>query len=114
MAGIKVAESLVNEGIDVVVLEVADYVGGRMQSFEFCGETVEAGAGWVHGVHEKGDNTNPIWKLAKEINLRGTRNHNYIVRDSANNGKDITKQYKECRQELDEFTDKLLSLNDNL
>ena len=83
MAGIKLADSLVEEGVDVVVLEVANYVGGRMQSFQFCGQTLEAGANWVHGFDEKGEEkTNPIWKLAKAINLRGSKNHDYIVRDS--------------------------------
>lgn len=51
MAGVSAARDLVGAGLSVCVVEARDRVGGRVQSIrDFCGEPVEAGAEFVHGV----------------------------------------------------------------
>jgi monoamine oxidase len=51
MAGVSAARELVAAGLSVCVVEGRDRVGGRVHSIrDFCGEPVEAGAEFVHGV----------------------------------------------------------------
>lgn len=53
---------------DVVILEATDRIGGRIRKEEFGGVTVELGAGWIAGVG--GKQSNPVWELAHQSNLR--------------------------------------------
>ncbi|PHT94681.1 hypothetical protein T459_02563 [Capsicum annuum] len=48
--------------------EAADKIGGRIRKEEFGGVTVELGAGWIAGVG--GKQSNPVWELALQSNLR--------------------------------------------
>jgi monoamine oxidase len=50
-SGLACARSLVAAGIDVVVLEARDRIGGRIQTLREDGEVVEAGAHVVHGAN---------------------------------------------------------------
>jgi monoamine oxidase len=51
MAGVTAARELVRAGISVCVVEGNDRIGGRIYSVrDFCGEPVEGGAEFVHGV----------------------------------------------------------------
>lgn len=51
MAGVSAARALASAGLSVCVVEARDRVGGRVHSIrDFCGEPVEAGAEFVHGV----------------------------------------------------------------
>jgi polyamine oxidase len=53
----------------VTILEANEYVGGRVRSASFEGHTVELGANWISGRETAFEN--PIWQLAKEIELQG-------------------------------------------
>jgi monoamine oxidase len=51
MAGVTAARELARRGLSVTVVEGRDRVGGRLWSIrDFCGEPVEAGAEFIHGV----------------------------------------------------------------
>lgn len=47
--GMAAAASLKQQGIDYLIIEALDRVGGRMESREFSGKTVQPGASWVQG-----------------------------------------------------------------
>eukprot|EP00250_Pteridium_aquilinum_P019454 c24437_g1_i2 orf=485-1246(-) len=69
MSGIMAAKSLAKHGVeDFIILEATEKIGGRMRKTDFAGVSVELGANWVEGV--AGKEVNPIWRLAKEFNLR--------------------------------------------
>ncbi|XP_022897695.1 polyamine oxidase 1-like [Olea europaea var. sylvestris] len=69
ISGISAAKLLAENGVkDVVILEAADRIGGRIRKEEFGGVTVELGAGWIAGVG--GKQSNPVWELARQSNLR--------------------------------------------
>nr|GMD69861.1 Polyamine oxidase 1 [Ipomoea batatas]GMD71851.1 Polyamine oxidase 1 [Ipomoea batatas] len=69
IAGITAAKVLALNGVeDVVILEAADRIGGRIRKEEFDGVTVELGAGWIAGVG--GKQSNPVWELARQCDLR--------------------------------------------
>ncbi|KAL6569918.1 polyamine oxidase1, flavin-containing amine oxidoreductase [Orobanche minor] len=69
ISGITAARLLAENGVDdVLVLEAADRIGGRIRKEQFGGVTVEIGAGWIAGVG--GKDSNPIWELAHQSNLR--------------------------------------------
>jgi len=70
ISGIKAAQVLSKSGLKVLVIEASDYVGGRMKTFKFKGETFEQGANWITGL-KKDQKENPIWKLAQEYQLKG-------------------------------------------
>ncbi|GJJ15506.1 hypothetical protein Clacol_009784 [Clathrus columnatus] len=70
MTGIIAARTLNQEGIDFVLVEARNELGGRMQDVTLNnGVTVELGPNWVQGLGE-GATQNPIFTLALENNLR--------------------------------------------
>ncbi|PIN27154.1 Amine oxidase [Handroanthus impetiginosus] len=69
ISGIAAAKLLSENGVEnVVLLEAADRIGGRIRKEEFGGATVETGAGWIAGVG--GKEMNPVWEMARRSNLR--------------------------------------------
>lgn len=67
--GISAAKVLAENGVeDVVILEAADQIGGRILKKDFGGVPVELGAGWIAGVG--GKTLNPVWELAAKSGLR--------------------------------------------
>ncbi|KAK6774485.1 hypothetical protein RDI58_029724 [Solanum bulbocastanum] len=68
IAGLTAAEKLYttqnsNELFELCVVEGGNRIGGRIFTTEFCGDRVEMGATWIHGIEG-----NPIYKIAQEIN----------------------------------------------
>lgn len=69
ISGISAAKVLAENGVDdILILEASDRIGGRIRKEEFGDVTVELGAGWIAGVG--GKQSNPVWELAKQSNLR--------------------------------------------
>ncbi|XP_060211548.1 probable polyamine oxidase 5 isoform X2 [Lycium barbarum] len=52
-----------NELFELCVVEGGNRIGGRIFTSEFCGDKIEIGATWIHGIEG-----NPIYKIAKETN----------------------------------------------
>lgn len=50
LAGLAAARTLHDAGVDVVILEATDHIGGRAASIECAGVPVDTGAAWVHGI----------------------------------------------------------------
>ena len=48
VAGLTAARELRHAGLDVLVLEARDRIGGRTWTIETAGHTVELGGTWVH------------------------------------------------------------------
>lgn len=48
---------------ELCVVEGGNRIGGRIFTTEFCGDRIEMGATWIHGIEG-----NPIYKIAQEIN----------------------------------------------
>lgn len=64
MAGVTVARELARAGLEVVVVEARDRIGGRIRSIrDFCGGAVEAGAEFVHGLGAR------TWPEVREAGL---------------------------------------------
>ncbi len=64
MAGLAAARTLVDEGVDVIVLEARDRIGGRVWTDESLGLPLDLGASWIHGVRR-----NPIARLARGADI---------------------------------------------
>ncbi|KAE8722013.1 putative polyamine oxidase 5 [Hibiscus syriacus] len=67
MAGLTAANKLYtstssNDLFDLVVVEGGDRIGGRINSSEFCGDRIEMGATWIHGI-----GGSPVHQIAREI-----------------------------------------------
>jgi polyamine oxidase len=48
MAGLGAANALASAGVDVVVLEARDRIGGRLRTFDLGGSPVDLGGSWIH------------------------------------------------------------------
>ncbi|PSS20807.1 Polyamine oxidase [Actinidia chinensis var. chinensis] len=67
MAGLTAANKLYttlasNDSIELCVVEGGTRIGGRINTKEFCGDRIELGATWIHGIKKS-----PIHKIAREI-----------------------------------------------
>ncbi|KAH9038426.1 amine oxidase [Lactarius hengduanensis] len=74
VTGIIAARALAAEGIDFLLVEARDELGGRMRSATFGAPnrqlTVELGANWIHGTQEEDHPANPIYELALKHTLK--------------------------------------------
>jgi monoamine oxidase len=68
VAGLSAARHLVDRGIEVVVLEARDRIGGRVWTDNSLGSPIDLGAAWIHGKKH-----NPIMGLAKQHHIRTFR-----------------------------------------
>ncbi len=64
IAGLTVANALVNSGIDCVVLEARDRIGGRLHTIDLAGSPVDMGGSWIH--HPVG---NPMRAFARQVGV---------------------------------------------
>lgn len=71
LAGLALAGMLKDAGIEVVVLEARDRIGGRVHTIELAGGMIDVGAAWIHG-----RSGNPVAELVDELGL-ATREHAY-------------------------------------
>ena len=76
IAGLAAARTLTDKGLNVIVLEARNRVGGRMWTDSSLGLPLDLGASWIHGVRG-----NPITKLAKQFGVQtvATNDENDIV-----------------------------------
>ncbi|MCB0863263.1 MAG: FAD-dependent oxidoreductase [Solirubrobacterales bacterium] len=63
-AGLSCAGELARQGLEPVLLEASDRVGGRVREADLDGSPVELGASWIHGV-----DGNPLTGLAGEAGI---------------------------------------------
>ncbi len=65
MAGMTAAQALRKAGVNVLVIEARDRIGGRIHTDRsWSGVPLDLGASWIHGAR-----TNPLSKLAKEAGI---------------------------------------------
>ncbi len=105
MAGVKVAHRLLKANISVTILEISDYIGGRMKCTQFNNQTIEEGANWIQGlVNNETGEENPIWTLAQIMQLDVEEDHfKELAVDATQNGKDVTEEFGEIYDEFEEF-----------
>jgi len=65
IAGLTVARTLVDRGVDTLVVEGRDRLGGRVHTDRSLGIPLDLGASWIHGVTD-----NPITALAERAGMR--------------------------------------------
>ena len=68
MTGAMAAQTLYDAGVDdIIILEAADRVGGRIWNVDFEGYNMELGPNWYHG-----GVGNPVWELAQHLSMNFT------------------------------------------
>lgn len=86
IAGIAAARSLQLAGVEVLVLEARDRLGGRVWTDKRWDTPVELGATWIHG-----ETGNPIRALADECHLRTVATDWDSIRLFDNRGKEFSR-----------------------
>ncbi len=64
IAGLTVANAMAHAGVDCVVLEARDRVGGRLHTVDLAGSRVDLGGSWMH--HPDG---NPVRRFAELVGI---------------------------------------------
>lgn len=85
-AGLASARRLTDAGVQVVVLEARDRIGGRTWSYDFGdGATIDLGASWIHGTQPA------LEQLVAELELQtvNTNFTNMLVHDTAGGTRQI-------------------------
>lgn len=75
MAGLATAAALEANGIDAVVLEARDRIGGRTHTADVDRARIDLGGAWIHGPRR-----NPIARLARELGFDRTEHDPSIDR----------------------------------
>jgi hypothetical protein len=98
VAGLAAAHELSKLGIDdILLLEAGDRLGGRLRSIDFCGQTVEAGAQWVHGCRN-----NPIFERVAKLGLHGVVEPDAPIAVRAQNTQNLAGRVEARLAQLDE------------
>ena len=63
-AGLTVANALTNAGVECLVLEARDRVGGRLHTVNLGGGWVDVGGSWLHNLE-----TNPLRRFADQVGV---------------------------------------------
>eukprot|EP00588_Corethron_pennatum_P033040 CAMPEP_0194346556 /NCGR_PEP_ID=MMETSP0171-20130528/105495_1 /TAXON_ID=218684 /ORGANISM="Corethron pennatum, Strain L29A3" /LENGTH=555 /DNA_ID=CAMNT_0039113699 /DNA_START=175 /DNA_END=1842 /DNA_ORIENTATION=- len=96
-SGVSAAKVLYDAGIDFIMVEAKDTVGGRFQDTQFAGYTIEEGASWIHGPLHSDENeaNNPLWDYKLKYGIEGnyTTYNNWKISDA--NGKDVPQAMAE-------------------
>lgn len=95
ISGLAAARTLQDAGVEVVVLEAKDRIGGRIYTTRIDGESYEMGASWIHG-----DRKNPVAAILQEQGVS-------LVRTNWNRGV-VYRNGK--RQDIDEDLEPYFSL----
>ncbi len=64
IAGVGAARALVDGGVEVIVIEARDRLGGRIHTDTSLGVPIDLGASWIHGVDD-----NPVAELAASLDI---------------------------------------------
>ena len=64
ISGLTAARLLKEHGVETIVLEARDRIGGRLWTHDLDGATVDLGGAWIHG-----DKKNPVAEAATAANL---------------------------------------------
>ncbi len=65
VAGLAAARALADQGVDVVVVEARDRIGGRVHTDRSLGVALDLGASWIHGI-----TGNPVAARAAEYGMK--------------------------------------------
>lgn len=95
MAGMAAAAALVDAGLNVIVLEARERLGGRIQSMAVPGGYVDLGAMWIH----EGERGNPLYDLAADslgLGLSPRQNYNSFTIRSTSGGRGDVLSYAQA------------------
>jgi polyamine oxidase len=111
ISGAGAAEILSSKGINYVILEAQNLIGGRMKNGIIGGREVELGCNWIQGVG--GDQINPIRAIADKIGLKTVRSNDenaFVFK--ADGTKDTSNKEAEMLKLRDELTAIALNSSD--
>ena len=88
-AGLASARRLTDAGVEVVVLEARDRIGGRTWSYDFGGgTTIDLGASWIHGTQPA------LEQLVAELDLQTVNSDftNMLVHDTSGGTRELDSE----------------------
>ena len=113
MAGIEAGHQLQRDGIDTLILEGRDRIGGRVYTDDMNGFTIDLGGSWIHGLNEHSRLENPLFKITQKNDIVVTKTHqsttlyNYTGQKINDYSYDLIDKYYRFAESYDEtLTDK--------
>ena len=108
IAGLAAASYLTDRGVDAVVLEARDRIGGRIWTDDGLGCPVDMGATWIHG-----NLGNPITALASKLDLSVVRTDWDTTRVWLDDGSEVpTKKLSRLWEEAESLCDSLAKMSE--
>lgn len=95
LAGLAAARRLTERGVEVIVLEARDRIGGRVHSVTRGGATYDMGASWIHGL-----TGNPMTALTDELGLARAPTDYEARQDFAADGRELSGEALEAPFQL--------------
>ena len=112
IAGLGAANSLRNQGAEVVVLEGKPHIGGRLLTDWSMGAPFEVGAGWIHGPEPE----NPTRQLADAVNaetvVTDNENATYFLSNGDEFEDDDYEEMSDGWESVLEYIDRKYERND--
>ncbi|HET7739646.1 MAG TPA: NAD(P)/FAD-dependent oxidoreductase [Mycobacterium sp.] len=113
MAGLTVANALANAGVDCVVVEARDRIGGRLHTVELGGVSIDLGGSWIHTPIG-----NPLRRFADQVGVSccdGNPLAEMVCYDRAGRRRLSTAEFEELKTlQLEAFPEALDGLRDAL
>ncbi|MCI4433722.1 MAG: FAD-dependent oxidoreductase [Nitrosopumilus sp.] len=108
ISGLEAAHQLDKNGVNVMILEGRDRIGGRVWTVDIDNTAIDLGASWIHGLNQYSGFQNPLFLITERNNIITVKTsdtstlYNYIGKKIDDDTSEIFDRYVKFAQKYDE------------